>query len=446
MIYGLDDLRVETSYWYNDVDLEKLQKKYGEDRFERLLFHMVAFEANKLLSFAPREFDLGPYVRFHTHAFESLWRKIAHRVWAQWRYENDRPYYSGPSFTSRPMENTFDPIQAPQGPCEVLSFCGGGKDSLVAMKLLERADAPYSTFAYAHSIYGRSQPQHQLIDQLIDFGKPQIRHRMSVFDSIADAPVQQVLSKYGVKGLHAAETPSSIFAALPLVLQHGYSYIALAHERSANVGNLIWEKTGEDVNHQWGKSRAAESLLNEYLQRELIANMSYFSLLQPVYDVLIFNLLKRDLQAVPFTHSCNVRKPWCGRCPKCAYVWLNYLAHLPLEQLNQSFGEDILNAEENQHSYRQMMGLAEHTPFECIGQIPEVRLAVALCKKKGITAKALDFQLESEGLDWIDGILSSYLRIDLSYIMPSHIAEGVLPQMEAAAVEAKAAIHGLITN
>jgi hypothetical protein len=114
-----------------------------------------------------------------------------------------------------------------------------------------------------------------------------------------------------------------------------------------------------------------EILLNEYIRAELISNFSYFSLLQPIYDVLIFNLLRRDVQAVPHTHSCNIRKPWCRRCPKCAYVWLNYMAYLPVALVNAIFKTNLFNLEENRESFRQMLGLAKHTPFECIGQIPE---------------------------------------------------------------------------
>jgi hypothetical protein len=36
---------------------------------------------------------------------------------------------------------------------------------------------------------------------------------------------------------------------------------------SADAGNLLWERTGEQVNHQWGKSLGAELLLNSYIQR-----------------------------------------------------------------------------------------------------------------------------------------------------------------------------------
>ena len=98
----------------------------------------------------------------------------------------------------------------------------------------------------------------------------------------------------GVQTVTAAETLSSIFAALPILLQHGYSHIVLGHEASANRGNLIWAATGEEVNHQWGKSQAAERLLRAYVQKELVSDLGLFSLLMPIFDVVIFELLRRD--------------------------------------------------------------------------------------------------------------------------------------------------------
>lgn len=434
MTYGIDGYRFETAYWYAGVDLLALERRYGRAYMDTLYFHMLAFEANKLVSLRPETVDLGDFARFHTPAFEALWQKIVNKVWAQWRYEHGLPHYPGPQFvsTAQPAERT--PVTMDHGPIKVLAFCGGGKDSLAAMKLLERAGIPFSSYAYAHSIYGPAKPQHHLIDRLLDHGVPSSRHRHWVYDSFVDAPLANLRAEYGVRSVLAAETPSSLFGVLPVVLQHGYRYITLAHERSANAGNLIWEETGEDVNHQWGKSLEAERLLNAYLQRELIGNVTYFSLLQPLYDVAIYNLLTDHLDAVPATHSCNVRKPWCCRCPKCAYVWINYMAYLPVDLVDAMFGVNLLDLDENQEHYRQMLGLAEHTPFECIGQIPETRLAFELCRRKGLTGRAMDLFVEDVPPVDVASILDTYLRVhDDEADLPESMAARVVPLMKGRA-------------
>ena len=207
----------------------------------------------------------------------------------------------------------------------------------------------------------------------------------------------------------------------------------------------MWDVTDEDVNHQWGKSFAAEQLLNSYIQTELISNFSYFSLLQPIYDVVIFNMLRGEDEAVKATHSCNIRKPWCGRCPKCAYVWLNYMAYLPTKLVDDIFGENLFDLPENTESFRQMLGLAKHTPFECIGQIPEAQLAFEICKRKGLTGEAMTlYQQHFLTLETAE-ILDRYLQVDAQASgIPQHYFDRILPELEVQATKARVAIDRLL--
>lgn len=436
--YGIDELAFTTTIWYGpEVDLHALRDRYGSDYLDRLLFHILAFEANKVLSLGPVTLDPGPHERWITPSFIQLWQTIGHKVWAQWRYQHNRPDYAGPRFLSQ-SGYSLPPVELDPGEVEILAFCGGGKDSLVAMKLLERAKIPYATLAYAHSIYGLAAHQHALIDQLLDTCQPAERHKQWVSDTFLDAPVAHLYPEYEIEHLLAAETPASIFGVLPLVLSQGYRHIALAHERSADTGNLIWDRTGEDVNHQWGKSLEAENLINGYIQQELISDFTYFSLLKPLYDVVIFSLLEQDLASVPFTHSCNIAKPWCKRCPKCAYVWVNYMAYLPVDTIQAMFGENLLDLPENQLAFRQMLGLEAHTPFECIGQIPEARLAFELIKRKGLTGRALDvYNAEVPEQDWKDIIERYALVVAEDAPIPRVVAKTVLPLMERASTAAR---------
>ncbi len=449
MTFGIDDLRFETSYWYGDVNLIHLEERYGQAFMNKVYFHIIAFEVSKLVSLQPKIIDLGDFAHFHTKEFESLWRMMIHKIWAQWRYENNFPDYIGPEFASVSVDAVPQPIEIiQQEQTKTLCFCGGGKDSLVAMKLLERAEIPYSSFAYSNSIYGPAQIQHRLINSLLKHCKQTKRHQLWVYDSFVDSPVLKLYPEYGVQHFITAETPTSLFGVLPIILQYGYSYIVLGNEQSANVGNLVWDVTGEDVNHQWGKSSEATLLINEYLQTEFISNCSYFSILQPIYDVLIFNLLRRDLKAVPDTHSCNIRKPWCCKCSKCAYVWLNYMSYLEVELVNSIFKVNLFDIEDNQLWFYQMLGLGEHTPFECIGQIAEVRLAFELCKRKGLTGtKAMNMYVnEFPTLD-TSPIVNKYLTVDMTQAkIPTSIAKRVNSQMEAGAREARQYIDNIVRD
>ena len=278
-----------------------------------------------------------------------------------------------------------------------------------------------------------------MLDSLLDHGSPRHRRRLWIFDDFLESPVLQLGLDDGPKTLTAAETPSSIFTAIPFALQHGYLYFSLGHERSADTGQVFWKKTGEDVNHQWGKSLEAEELLNNYVQENLVSNLTYFSILKPIYDVMIFNLLRQDLDAVPYTHSCNEAKPWCKKCPKCAYVWLNYMAWLPVELVNEIFEDtNLFDTEENQKTFMQLIGAADQLPFECIGQANESRLAFEMCHRKGLEGKAMDRYLELEFDTDFEHVFDTYLSVDEpGNHFPKFIWDSVLPQLAEMQNEAK---------
>ena len=151
---------------------------------------------------------------------------------------------------------------------------GDVEESLRAWEaLLERGGLPYATLAYSHSTYGGAELQHELIAGVERHCRPVRGHRQWIEDELWDPP-EAVAGEYRVRRPIVCETPISIFAALPLALAHGHRYLVLANERSADEGSFTWQRTGEEVNHQWGKSLEAERLLDGYLRRHLLVAMS----------------------------------------------------------------------------------------------------------------------------------------------------------------------------
>lgn len=438
MSYLVDDVRLTKTYCYGDVDLTRLEEVYSPAFMQRLYFHIMAFEAMPLASLLPRALHLGPFARFRTKNFEALWRTVFRRAGAEWRYENELPDYAGPQFLYEQPGLPAAPVTVRHGPVEALSFNGGGKDSLVAMKLLEQGGVTFSSFAYSRPVYGPPQLQHQLIDGLLDESTPAVRHQLSVFEDPAwDDALGERRQAAGVRDSVQAETPTFVLGALPVVLRHGYRYLVLAHERSAEEGNFVWERTGEEVNHQWGKSSEAELLLDRYIRREIVANVSYFSVLKPIHDVLIFNLLGEHPGAVVKTHSCNVKKPWCGECAKCAYVWVSYMAYLPFELARAAFPANLLDSPAAQRWFRALLGLGPHKPFECVGEIPETRLAFEICRRKGLTGGAMDFYANEVAPPDVGALLDRYLTVRPdSSSMLADVGRRVYPHLFAAAARA----------
>ncbi len=429
---GLDDLRFHFSVWYQDVDLDELVRVHGYELVDRLTFHIAMFQINAVCSLRPDVIELGPYARFATARFVEVWKIVFRRVWAQWRWEHDLPDYRGPRFVD-PVAPPAKSVHTPAGPVELLAFCGGGKDSAVALKLLERAGLPFATLGYAHSIYGNAAHQHALLDRLGN-ATPRVRaERQWVIDDLMDTPVLGLRPELGVRSVLAAETPASVFAALPLALARGYRGLVLAHEASANTGNLMWH--GEQVNHQWGKGWDAEVLLDGYIRSELLADVRYFSVLQPVHDEVIFELLSRDAELAPLTHSCNLRKPWCGTCAKCAYVWLQMAAHLPPTIVDATFGDDLGERPENERWFLELFGLAEHTPFECVGSAPEARLALALLPRP--LGPRMARLAEQVGPSDVAALARPLVGVGDRHNMPERVAAGVMPQLVDAAAAAR---------
>ncbi|HET9987026.1 MAG TPA: hypothetical protein VFQ65_00860, partial [Kofleriaceae bacterium] len=285
-------------------------------------------------------------------------------------------------------------------------------------------------------IYGASAPQHALLDRVGERTARVRAERQWILDDFLDAPIVQLRPELGVHTITAAETPASVFAALPIALARGYRHLVLAHEASANSGNLTWSATGEEVNHQWGKSWEAERLLDAYVQRELL-DVGYWSVLQPIHDEVIFELLARDGELAPLTHSCNVAKPWCGRCAKCAYVWLQMAAHLPPATVAATFGRDLGEEPANERWFRELLGLAEHSPFECVGSPAEARLALALLPARGPQLARL--AAECGPLD-VHALARPFLGVGEHHAMPAHVAERVMPILRDAARTATARI------
>ena len=136
-----------------------------------------------------------------------------------------------------------------------------------------------------------------------------------------------------------------------------------------------------------------------------------FHLLRPIYDVNVFALLRRDLDAVPATHSCAQHKPWCGRCAKCLYVWMNYAAWLPAEIVAATVDVNLFDLAENRTILRKMLGLESYKPTDCVGTVSEARLAFAMCRARGINGVITDSIDTSEFLAEAESMLDHYATV-----------------------------------
>jgi hypothetical protein len=445
--YGVGEFRFSTTYWYDDVEFGELEERYGDEAMRKVYFHLLAFEANKAASLAPTEIDVGPYADLVDDAFWSLWETLFHNVWGVWRLEHELPRYRLPRPSVRAVASKpATAIDVGRGDTDLLVLCGGGKDSLVTMRLLERAGIDYEVFVYSHSTYGSGQAQHRLIDGLLAHCRPRTVHRAWVLDDAVDAPVAAAAPELGIKRIVAAETVSSYFTAVPVALQHRNVEVALGITRSTDEHNLVWDRTGEAINYLWGMSGAAESLLHDYIRHQLVSNLTMFHVLRPIYDVNVFSLLRRDLDAVPSTHSCAQQKPWCCRCAKCLYVWMNYAAWLPTETVAATFDVNLFELPENRSILRKMLGLESYKPTDCVGTVSEARLAFAMCRARGITGVIADDIDTADLLAESGTTLDHYAAVgSFGPTYPGRLIGPIGSSLRAAAVGTRAFVDELLS-
>ncbi len=403
IIYSADKFRFSTKIFYHNISFSALIEKYAQPLIERIAAHIALFEGMKLCSLFPKYYDISKISSHLEKPVLDLFVKIYQGVFGQHWYENNVTDYQHPEIIYPQDLGESHPMPILGDRQTILTGCGGGKDSILAMKMLQAADIPFASMQYSHSVYGKADLQHNLIAQLLENVQPIKSHKISIFDDFMAFPFFQLYFPEN-SGITAPETPVSIFESLFLMLDGGYKYLCLAHEKSANTGNLFWSEIGKEVNHQLGKSLEAEKILDEFIRDNILSNFKYFSILQPIYDYRIFQNLSKYPEVIPKIHSCNIQKPWCKKCPKCAYVWLGLMAFCQPNLVDAVFQSNLFDDEDLQPTFREMLGLSTHKPFECIGEIDESRLLMKKCFEKGLSGKALDMFsqeiLSDNSIDW----------------------------------------------
>lgn len=406
IIHQVDDYTFQTKVFYNDVDLFQLSDMYNKKLLDKIYAYVAVCETFKYCSLFPVNIDFSiisahinnETLKFFLHVFQN--------AYAQCKYENDIGNEYKPNFICRNLSDdngatAFNPTSKDNE--TILVGNGGGKDSFLAMKLLEKTNVSYSTYQWTRTEYGRSQYQHELCSNLLRHTSPIKTHKVSVFDDFTESPFIKLYYP-NFKGAFTLGIPECIFEALPIMLFNKYSSLCFANEKSSDTGNLYWEKTQSEVNHQWVKSLDAEIFFQSFINKHLISDFKFFSILKPIYDYRIFSHISHYPEFIKNSHSCNIDKPWCKKCAKCAYVWLGYLAHFEKSLVDKIFGMNPFDDDDLIVHYKNMTGIAGHRSFECIGNVEECQLFMKKCIENGLQGKMLDIfknEILKKGKNWI---------------------------------------------
>lgn len=238
---------------------------------------------------------------------------------------------------------------------------GGGKDSVVSLELLK----DYGVYTYS---VNESNVIHNVIERCEE--------------AKGNFPVKRILDKQilelNAQGYLNGHIPFSAVVAFSTVITaylNKIRYIALSNENSAN------ESTVKDsfVNHQYSKSFEFEKDFTEYIERLCDSDIHYFSMLRPLAEIQIAGLFARYKQYHDVFRSCNAGSKqgiWCCNCPKCLFVYIILTPFLSTEELVGIFGEDLLEKDSLDRYFRELTGIDENKPFECVGTRAEVCAAM----------------------------------------------------------------------
>ncbi|MCX6282756.1 MAG: hypothetical protein NTW31_00745 [Bacteroidetes bacterium] len=240
---------------------------------------------------------------------------------------------------------------------------GGGKDSAVTLDLLKTA---FDTLPLVLNARGATSG---VIDASeITAGKTLLISRS----------IDPLLLEMNAMGFLNGHTPFSAllaFISLTAALLTGRKFIVLSNESSANEATI----PGTNINHQYSKSLEFEDDFRFYVSKYITHDIEYFSFLRPLNELQIALLFSRLPAYHDVFRSCNAGSKtdtWCCNCPKCLFTFIILAPFFGLDRLNLIFGKNLLDQPAMSGMLRQFTGAAEEKPFDCIGTISEVNLAL----------------------------------------------------------------------
>lgn len=245
---------------------------------------------------------------------------------------------------------------------------GGGKDSVVSMEVLRNEDV---------TIYRINKDA--TVANVLAVAE---REYKTCFVNRKLDPRILEMNKRGFLNGHIPFSAVVAFSTFISAYLQGIRYIALSNESSANESTVV----GSFVNHQYSKSYEFEQDFMEYIDSILDTDIRYFSLLRPLSELQIAYLFSKYTKYHKAFRSCNAGSKqgiWCCNCPKCLFVYIILSSFLTEEALVEIFGENLLDAEKCEKYFRELTGLDENKPFECVGTRSEVVMSLKKYLAKG---------------------------------------------------------------
>jgi UDP-N-acetyl-alpha-D-muramoyl-L-alanyl-L-glutamate epimerase len=252
---------------------------------------------------------------------------------------------------------------------------GGGRDSAFTARVFQQAGKPFGCMVL------NPTPASRRVASAVGCAEPVVIERT----------LDPRLLKLNQEGYLNGHTPFSAMLAFLgglCLAVYDHSRIVIANERSSDEANTVF--LGKKINHQYSKSFAFEERFDRYQQKYLLKNARYFSFIRPLYELQVGRAFARYPEMFSAIRSCNRNQrsdSWCGACAKCLSVFITSYPFVSQTDLIRMFGSDFFQTEGSIPIIRQLAGLDEHKPFECVTTFDEtvasLYLCIVRCEKEG---------------------------------------------------------------
>lgn len=287
----------------------------------------------------------------------------------EFAFVNGLPALPRPTFLPGPPA-ARPRINDPRETARVLVPIGGGKDSIVALEAVRRSGRDLALFSVGNAAPIARTAEVAGLPRLVAY------RRLD--------PGLGALNSAGALNGHVPVTAIVACAALLTAALHGFDAIAMANERSASSGNVVWD--GIEVNHQFSKGLRAEHLLRSALA-EVAPGLELFSVLRPASELAIARAFARLHRYHGAFTSCNAvfrldptlrTASWCCDCAKCRFVFLILAPFSDPAYLREVFGEDLLDDSRQFGGFALLTATGGNKPFECVGEEEESLAAIRM--------------------------------------------------------------------
>jgi hypothetical protein len=304
----------------------------------------------------------------------------------------------------------------------VLVPIGGGKDSVVALEIVRRSGLDFTLFSV------RDDPAMQRTAAVAGVARLVAQRQLPL----------ELLGKLNRSGALNGHVPITAIVSCVAVLTavlNGHGAVALANERSASAGNVIYD--GIEVNHQFSKSARAERLLRAAVS-ETGAAVDIFSLLRPASELGIARAFARLSAYHGAFTSCNAifrldptlrLSSWCGDCPKCRFVFLILAPYMEPAAMEAIFHKAMLDDPAQYDGFALLTATGGHKPFECVGEEEECLAAISLLatdrrwKERPVVKRLVDEVLNPRGTD--PSRVENVLALSEDHAVPDELIDDV---------------------